>query len=64
MGLPVTCKVWVWVQAYGESSKCQQLPSSQSHATGLSLAGDEGMEKNMETTIMGSTMRIHSLIPC
>ena len=33
----------------------------------LWLAGNEGMQKKMETTKMGyrgTTMRIHSLIPC
>ena len=35
------------------------------HRTGLWLVGNEGMEKNMESTIMGSigtTIRIHSFI--
>ena len=34
--------------------------------TGFWLAGNEGVEKNMETTIMGylgTTTRIHSFIP-
>ena len=37
-----------------------------SPVTGLWLSGDEGMEKKMETTIMGyigTTIRIHSFIP-
>ena len=46
-----------------------QAPGSHScrgHSTCLDVVGNEGMEKNMETTVMrhiGTTTRIHFFIP-
>ena len=48
-----------------DSYPVEPLSASKSIA-GLWLAGKEGMEKKMETTIMGhigTTIRVHSFIP-
>ena len=57
-----------WVPLFWEETARERLIAQPARLpyTGLWLTGNEGMEKNMETAIMGyigTTIRIHSFIP-
>ena len=57
----VTCLSFAW-----NEGRCHSDFGDPRVLAGLWLAGDEGMEKRTETTIMGYigiTIRIHSFIP-
>ena len=64
---PQTVVVPVNLNLAADSALYPQLQRNlRRHLTGLGLAGNEGMEKNIETTKMGfigTTIRIHSCIP-